>query len=53
MKGDYPAIYENLYEAITQNDITKLVVKPEQAILNIRVIQAGLESSRDGRVVKI
>lgn len=50
-KGDYPAIYENLYEAIINDDLSRLVVTPEQAIMNIRVIEAGLQSSREKRTI--
>jgi len=53
ISGDYPAIYENLYEAISKNDPGLLIVKLERAILNIRVIEAGLRSSREGRTISL
>ena len=52
VKGNYPAIYENLYDAIVDGDINRLAVTPEQAIMNIRVIEAGLRSSREKRTVQ-
>ena len=53
IQGDYPAIYENLFEAISQSDPGLLIVKPEQAVLNLRVIEAGLRSSREERTIHL
>lgn len=53
IQGDYPAIYENLFEAISQSDPGLLIVKPEQAVLNLRVIEAGLRSSREERTIQL
>lgn len=53
LPGDYPAIYENLAEAIKKGDQSVYMVTPEQAVLNIRLIEAGFESSKEGRYVNI
>jgi predicted dehydrogenase len=51
--GDYPAIYENLAEAIKKGDQSVFKVSPEQAALNIRIIEAGFQSSKEGRYIDI
>lgn len=51
--GDYPAIYESLARAIHAGDQTVYAVSPEQAILNIRIIEAGFQSSKEGRYVEL
>lgn len=51
--GDYPAIYESLAEAIRKGDQSVYAVSPEQAILNIRIIEAGFQSSKEGRYVEL
>ncbi|ORY31438.1 oxidoreductase [Naematelia encephala] len=51
--GDYPALYENLYEAISSGDSKKLAVKPEEAIEVIRIIQLGLKSAKEGKVLDV
>lgn len=47
--GDYPAFYNNLYEAIRTGK--PLAVKPEEARDGIRVLEASLESHRSGKTV--
>jgi len=51
--GDYPAIYESLAEAINKGDQSVFIVTPEQAALNIRIIEAGFQSSKEGRYIDI
>ena len=51
--GDYPAIYESLANAIRAGDQSLYAVSPEQAVLNIRIIEAGFQSSKEGRYVDL
>lgn len=51
--GDYPAIYENLADAIRKGDQSVFQVSSEQAVLNIRIIEAGFQSSKEGRYIDI
>jgi len=51
--GDYPAIYENLAEAINKGDQSVFEINAEQAALNIRIIEAGFQSSKEGRYIDI
>jgi scyllo-inositol 2-dehydrogenase (NADP+) len=48
--GSYQSYYQNIYDHITGR--AELVVKPEQAALAIRLIEAGLQSSAERRPVK-
>lgn len=47
--GSYLGFYENIYEAIREKK--ELLVKPEQALQTIAIIEAAMESSREGRVI--
>ena len=49
--GNYLAYYDNIYEAIRNNQ--PLQVTAEQARDVIRIIEAAYESSREGRVVNL
>lgn len=51
--GNYCKIYQSLAEAILADDQSKFVVSPEEAILNIRLIEAGLQSSKERRTIDI
>jgi predicted dehydrogenase len=51
--GNYCSIYESLASAINANDQSKFIVSPEEAILNIRLIEAGLQSSKERRTIDI
>lgn len=51
--GWYPAIYESMYDAITAKDPSRLAVKPEQVIWNMKIIELGMQSSKEGRVIEI
>ncbi|MCD1261113.1 oxidoreductase [Paenibacillus athensensis] len=47
--GAYLSYYQNVYEAIVHG--AELIVRPEQALQTIRIIEAALESSRRGATV--
>lgn len=49
--GDWPALYENLYDAIATRDASRLAVKEEEYVDVIRLIELGLQSSAEGRVL--
>lgn len=51
--GNGPYLYTNLYEAIRSNDPAKLEVKAEQAVDVLRLIELGLQSSKEGRIVRV
>ncbi|GAA5926349.1 uncharacterized protein JCM15063_000251 [Sporobolomyces koalae] len=51
-QGNYKAWFENVAEAIENGDRTKLIVKPEQAALTIKVIELAIQSSNEGRTIK-
>ncbi|GAA5986114.1 hypothetical protein JCM5350_004438 [Sporobolomyces pararoseus] len=53
LKGDYKAWFENVAEAIEANDRTKLIVTPEQAALTIKIIELAIQSSEEGRTIKL
>jgi hypothetical protein len=42
-----------MYEAITANDPSRLAVKPEQVVWNMRIIELGMQSSKEGRVIDV
>lgn len=48
--GNYMGYYEDVYKAIT--GLGPNPVPPEEAILNMRIIEAALESSKTGKIVK-
>ena len=50
--GSYQNIYQNLYTAIRE-DKEKLIVKPEQAALTMKIIELAFQSSREGRTLKV
>jgi predicted dehydrogenase len=50
VKGDYNALYANLYEAI-KGGKDKLIVKPEQAIDVLRIIELGQKAAKEERIV--
>jgi len=51
LPGNYPAFYENIYEALTGK--AELAVTASQANLVIRVIEAAIKSSQSGNRVNI
>ncbi|KAJ9125727.1 hypothetical protein QFC24_002511 [Naganishia onofrii] len=50
--GSYQKIYQNLYTAIRE-DKDKLIVKPEQAALTMKIIELAFQSSKEGRRLKV
>lgn len=51
LPGAYQDYFRNIYEAI--NGIAELEVKPEDARTAIRLIELGLQSSREGRTIEV
>jgi scyllo-inositol 2-dehydrogenase (NADP+) len=51
LQGSYASYFQNVYDAIVGND--ELAVKPEQARMAIRLIELGLQSSREQRTIEI
>lgn len=49
--GNYPAFYDNLYEAIREGK--PLAVKPEEARDVIRILELCLESNRERKTVEV
>jgi scyllo-inositol 2-dehydrogenase (NADP+) len=49
--GDYPALYANLYDAITANDPSRLAVKPDEAVIVLKLIELAQKSSHEGQVL--
>lgn len=52
-KGWYPSIYSSMHDAIVNNDPSRLAIKPEQAIWTMRIIELGMQSSKEGRVIDV
>lgn len=50
-KGDYHNYYENIYRVLTLGE--ELIVKPEQAKDVLRIIEASMESNKQGCRIKI
>ena len=51
LPGDYMAFFENVHSAVTKG--TEMVVKPEDALLNIRIIEAARASSREQKIIQL
>lgn len=49
--GNYMTIFENVYSAIVHG--TEIVVKPEDALLNIRIIEAAKKSAKEQKVIQV
>lgn len=49
LPGNYMGYYEDVYKAITGQGANP--VPPEEAILNMRIIEAALESAKTGRII--
>ena len=49
--GDWPALYANLYDAVKSGDASGLAVREEQYIDVIKLIELGLRSSEEGKVL--
>jgi predicted dehydrogenase len=48
--GNYARFYANLYESIREG--AELMVKPEEALMTIQILEACLESNREKRTVQ-
>ncbi len=51
LPGNYNAFYDNLYEAIRLGK--ELIVKPEQSLDVIRIIEGAIESNKTSRAVEL
>lgn len=51
LPGNYMAFFDNVYSAIVKNDA--VIVKPEDALLNIRIIEAARKSDKEMRTIKL
>jgi scyllo-inositol 2-dehydrogenase (NADP+) len=49
--GNYQAFYDNLYDSVLLGK--ELAVKPEEALNVIRVIEAALQSNKEGRRINL
>ncbi len=49
--GNYQAYYDNIYEVIRNG--AELIVKPEQSLDVIRIIEAAIESNQSGKLVSV
>jgi len=49
--GAYQNFYQNIYEHIT--GVSELAVKPEEARVNIRLIEYALKSHQEGKVIRV
>ncbi|GAA5849092.1 hypothetical protein JCM8547_006440 [Rhodosporidiobolus lusitaniae] len=52
-KGDYGAWFKNVAEALSSSDPSKLIVKPEQAALTIKILELAEQSSKEGRSINV
>ncbi|WWD21967.1 hypothetical protein CI109_106455 [Kwoniella shandongensis] len=52
VKGNYPALYANLLEAIDSGDRGKLIIRRDQVLAVLKIIELGVKSSDQGRVMK-
>ncbi len=50
MPGAYPVFFQNLYEAIAEGK--ELAVKPEEALITARLIDAAIKSNSERKVVE-
>jgi len=49
--GDYMEFFNNVYYVIT--DGSDMVIKPEDALLNIRIIEAARKSDQEKKIIKL
>ncbi|GAA5889652.1 hypothetical protein JCM6882_007093 [Rhodosporidiobolus microsporus] len=52
-RGAYGRWFENVADAISSSDRSRLIVTPEQAALTIRIIELAGQSSREGRTINL
>jgi len=51
LPGDYMAFFENVHAAVTKGN--EMVIKPEDALLNIQIIEAARASSREKKIIQM
>ncbi len=51
LPGNYMAFFDNVYSAVVYGSETS--VKPEDALLNIRIIEAARTSHKEGRIIQL
>ena len=51
MTGNYMAFFDNVYAAIVNGD--EQIVKPEDALMNIRIIEAARKSDKEKRIIQL
>jgi scyllo-inositol 2-dehydrogenase (NADP+) len=51
LAGNYPAFYQNIYEAIREG--AALAVKPEESLLGLRIIEAAIQSNQEKRTIPL
>ncbi len=51
MPGDYNMYYQNIYEVI--RDKKELIVKPEESLNGIKIIEAAIKSSKEKKTVAV
>lgn len=53
LKGAYKDWFINVADAVRSGDPSRLQVTPEQAALTIQVIEVAMQSSKEGRTIKL
>jgi hypothetical protein len=51
LPGNYMAFFDNIYSVIVNNAIT--IIKTEDALMNIRIIEAARKSNQEMRIIKL
>lgn len=51
LPGNYMAFFDNVYSVIVNN--AAVIVKPEDALMNIRIIEAARKSDKEMRIVQL
>ena len=51
LPGNYMAFFDNVYSVVVNGDET--IVKPEDALMNIRIIEAARKSDKEQRIIKL
>jgi len=51
LPGNYMAFFDNVYSVVVKGDET--IVKPEDALMNIRIIEAARKSNQEERVINL
>ena len=51
LPGNYMAFFDNVYSAVTKGGV--IAIKPEDALLNIRIIEAAKASNREQKIIEL